>query len=788
VIRRDGRPLREQDQDGGNNLPASLSSFVGRARELRELQALLTTARLVTLTGVGGCGKTRLALEVARAVQDRYPDGVWLVELAALSDAALVPQRAAAVFGMRETQVEPIAAALARTLRGRSLLLVLDNCEHLLDACARLAEAILRTCPDVRVLATSREALGITGEVAWLVPSLPLPDPSHPASLAELEASPAVQLFAQRAAAVQRQFALTERNAAVVAQMCQRLDGIPLALELAAARIEALGIEQLGDRLDQLFQVLTGGSRVALPRQQTLQATLDWSHDLLTVSERRLFNRLSVFSGGWTLQAAEALGGGAGVAQRDVLDLLQQLVRKSLVIVELGGNGIARYRLLETVRQYAHQRLLASGDAGALRERHARYYLTLAEALGPGMYDWAASAIERLLIEHDNLRAALRWFVETNAVEQATRLGGQMWGIWVNGGYLVEGRAQLCALLALPGLSSGSETWARLAYSYGLVELFLGNYAASRASLEEVAAAQRASGDRLLATTLGSVGQAAREQGDYVAARVWLLESLSHARDLDLRPVIAHALLRLGTVAHAQGELAPAQAYLEESLARSRQLDDRIGIAWSLYHIGSLALDRGDYATARAWLGEGMASFPAFDQLGLTYTLAGLAVLAAAEGEPQLALRLAGATAALTERTGISVRDIDGLRYERWLAVARQTLVDGVASAAWADGRRLPLEQALAHALSTREPAAPAIKPPHPRPAQTSVRLTPRQREVAALIVQGLTNRQIAEQLSVTERAVAAHVEHILDKLGVSNRAQIAVWGYAQGLVETRSD
>ena len=446
---------------------------------------------------------------------DHYPDGVWLVELAALADPALVPQTVAAVFNMREMPAQPIATALATALRGRSLLLVLDNCEHLLDACARLVDALLRACPELQVLATSREALGITGEMAWRVPSLPVPDPDELPPLAELEQNPAVRLFVERAAAVQPEFALIARNAAAVAQVCQRLDGIPLALELAAARIEALTVEQLAARLDQRFRLLTGGSRAALPRQQTLRATLDWSYDLLSDPERRLFNRLSVFAGGWTLEAAEAVCAGAGIERHDVLDLLLCLVRKSLVVAEEGGDGAERYRLLETLRQYAHERLLAAGEAETVHERHACCYLALAEEVGPSMYDWAAGAVDRLLTEHDNLRAAMRWFSESNAVEQAVRLGGQLWGVWVFAGYLTEGRAQLRTLLALPSASRASPDWARLVYSHGIVECFLGDHAAARASFEQAAKLQRALGDPLLATTLGSLGQVAREQDDY---------------------------------------------------------------------------------------------------------------------------------------------------------------------------------------------------------------------------------------------------------------------------------
>jgi predicted ATPase len=329
-------------------LPAPLSSFVGREQELAQITVRLAGTRLLTLTGIGGCGKTRLALEVARTfiqVQD-YPDGVWLVELGPLTDSALVAHEVAAVLGVRQAPQEPLLAALASALADRRLLLVLDNCEHMLDACATLIDGLLKSCPDLKVLATSREPIGIGGEVAWRVPSLALPDSQRVVPVAELARIPAVQLFVERAGA-KAGFALSERNAEAVAQVCQRLDGIPLALELAAGRLDALTVEQLAARLDKRFLLLTGGSRTTLPRQQTLVATLDWSYDLLSKPERRALERLAVFAGTWRLEAAEAVCASHDVADKDVLDLLGRLVRKSLVVVGEPGDGAKRFELLE---------------------------------------------------------------------------------------------------------------------------------------------------------------------------------------------------------------------------------------------------------------------------------------------------------------------------------------------------------------------------------------------------------------------------------------------------------
>ncbi|HLZ30278.1 MAG TPA: AAA family ATPase [Chloroflexota bacterium] len=340
-----------------HNLPAFLTRVIGRERELADLQARLADARLLTLTGVGGCGKTRLALELARVVMDHYRDGVWLVELAPLGDAELVPHSVAAAVGVHETAGQPTIDALGTRLRTRRLLLVLDNCEHLLEACARLVDALLRTCPDVHVLTTSRETLGITGEIAWRVPSLAVPDLQRRPPVVELQRNPAVRLFTERAVAVQPHFVLSERNSAAVAEVCARLDGIPLALELAAARMAVLSVDQLATRLDQCFRLLTGGSRTALPRHQTLRAALDWSYELLTESERCLLNRLAVFAGGSSLEAAEAVCAGEAIEQQDVLDLLGRLVNKSLVVALEDPDCGGRHRLLEPVRRYAHEQL-----------------------------------------------------------------------------------------------------------------------------------------------------------------------------------------------------------------------------------------------------------------------------------------------------------------------------------------------------------------------------------------------------------------------------------------------
>ncbi len=447
-------PLKSLDVVS-TNLPVQLTSFVGREREMTEVKRLLPTARLLTLTGTGGAGKTRLALHVAADVLEEFPNGVWLVELAALSDPALVPHTIASALRIREASGSPMLATLLDYLQYKKLLLMLDNCEHLIEACAHLAEAMLRACPDLRILATSREPLGVPGELAWRVPSLSLPEPGWLPSPETLMKYGAVRLFIERAAVGQPTFTLTPQNSVPVATVVQRLDGIPLAIELAAARVQGLSVEQIARRLDDLFRLLTRGSRTSPPRHQTLQGVLDWSYHLLSEAEQMVLRRLAVFAGGWTLEAAEEVCGGG--VEFDVLDLLTQLVFKSLVLMDERG-GEVRYRFLETVRQYSWNKLSSSGEIAKLRERHRDSSLRLVERAevelqGPNQRMW----LERLETEHDNLRAALEWsLTEGGGAEPGLRLAGCLWRFWHERGYWSEGRRWLEAALERSSTSTAS--------------------------------------------------------------------------------------------------------------------------------------------------------------------------------------------------------------------------------------------------------------------------------------------------------------------------------------------
>src|SRR6266511_3831911 len=596
-----------------HNLPLQLTSFIGRARELVTIAAMLGNARLLTLTGPGGSGKTRLALRLAEDMLVQFPSGIWLVELAPLADPALIVQTIATVLGVCEEPGRALLATLTAYLHDKQLLLVLDNCEHLIDACAQLADTLLRAASRLRVLASSREPLGIAGEAFFRVPALAVPDPHQLPPLDQLAHYEAVQLFVARAGAVQPAFELTATTAAPLAQICARLDGIPLAIELAAAR------------LDDRFQLLTGGSRTTLPRHQTLQALIDWSYDLLTDQERVLLHRLAVFVGGWTLEAAEAVcdlsieneelrkaedDRVVLSAQFSTLDLLGHLVDKSLVQVDQAGNA-ARYRMLETIREYALERLEESEEAEMLRHQHAAYYLALAEAAEAQLRQAVQGAwLERLAQEHNNLRAVLAWSRTTVAgAAIGLRLAAILWRFWLSRGHLTEGRIWLAEVLARTGdPTAGSGVRAQALFGAGRLAQWQNDYAAARGAFTESLAIARERGDTWSMTQARfELGNIAYYQGDYVVARSQLMESLAAWRALRNLAGSAEALLFLGLLAWLQGDYAAARSFHEESLALYRELGDEIYIAYNLMSLGKIAGAEGEYDQARTLIEAGLA-------------------------------------------------------------------------------------------------------------------------------------------------------------------------------------
>ncbi|MHB8575856.1 MAG: ATP-binding protein, partial [Dehalococcoidia bacterium] len=581
------------------NLPNALTGFVGRAAELAACRALFSDPRhrLVTVTGAGGCGKTRLALAAAPMIAGSFPDGIWLVELASLAQSAFLPQAVAAALQVREAAGEDLLTTLCEVLRDRRLLLILDNCEHLLDACALLVEGLLRRCGGVRVLATSRDPLKLAGEFVYPLAPLAVPD----VGIREPEAlhgCDAVGLFVERAVAVQPRFALTSENAGAVAQICRRLDGLPLALELAAARLTALTAHEIAARLDDRFQLLTAGYRTAPPRHQTLRAVLDWSYDLLEPAQRALFCRLAVFAGGFDLEAVAATEAvGPPPLPAAPLDLLSRLVEQSLVVMD-EFDGEARYRLLETIRAYASERLQAQAEREAAEQAHAAYFLALARRAlkhlgGPEQAVW----LNRLEREHDNLRAVLASTGDGSAV--GLELAGTLWPFWHMRGYLSEGRGWLARVLAMPDAESPPAR-ARALNGAGALAQAQGAYAEGEQYFSESLALQRELADpHGTAAVLSNLGIIARLQGEYARAVSLNSEAVHLFRQQGDQLNIAKALNNLGSAALDLGDAELAERSHAESLALRRALQDQRGVALSLANLGEVARFQARWADAR---------------------------------------------------------------------------------------------------------------------------------------------------------------------------------------------
>jgi predicted ATPase/DNA-binding winged helix-turn-helix (wHTH) protein len=688
-----------------HNLPQSLTSFIGREKEIAELEQLLGTTRLLTLTGSGGCGKTRLALWVAAHQLQTYPDGVWLAELAALADPGLIPQAVAGVFGLKEEAGKTLTQSVGDRLASCKALLLLDNAEHLLEACARFIDEVLRRCAQVTILVTTRERLGLAGELTYRVPSLAVPDPMHAITPEELLTCDSARLFIDRARLHQPHFAPTARNAAALASVCWRLDGIPLAIELAAPRLRSMTVEEVNRRLDQRFGLLTGGSRTALPRQRTLRSLIDWSYDLLRTPEQALLDRLSVFSGGWTIEAAEAVCSGDGFEADDTLELLTSLVDKNLALAEAQEEA-TRYFLLETVRQYARDRLGEQQHPAQWQDGHLAYFLALVEVAEPGLRGAEQRAwLERLEIEHDNLRAALVWSSasETGA-ESGLRIAGALFPFWARRSYLGEGRSWLTRLLAATSGAPIGEARAKALNGAGVLARYQGDSRAARTFMEESLAIRRALGNRRgTAVTLINLAALDGDQvgADYPGAKVLYEESLAISRELDDRWSIAMLLNRLAEDAYNRQDFARARLLDEESLAIRRELGDAFGIAVSLGGLGEADLLQGDVASADARFKECVNILMDLGDLdSASQVLYGFASVAFAVMSPRRSARLWSAADRLLGRSGYKLGPERHRRRDRLIVDIRNAFGDDRAfDLACAEGRAMTIEQAVQYAL-----------------------------------------------------------------------------------------
>ncbi len=769
------------------NIPAQLTSFVGRRRDIVTLRRLIRANRLVTLTGPGGIGKTRLALRVASDLAPLFEHGVWLVEFASLTEPVLAPQGVATVLGIVGPAGQTPLETLSKRLSRLHLLLVLDNCEHLIDACAQLALTLLYACPCLHMLMTSRAAANVPGEVAWVVPPLAIPDKGSTLGRASLAECESVRLFVERASAARPDFTLTEENAATVNQICRQLDGMPLALELAANRVKVLTSAQLAERLDDRFRLLVDGSQVRVARHRTLQAMVDWSYNLLPIPERVLFQRLSVFSGGWTLEAAESVCSGTLLDRTSVLPLLSHLVDQSLVLVEQSALT-ARHRFLETLRQYASGKLLESGDAEAVQQRHLEWCQSMVEQLravsnGPE----EAAHFDRLQAEHDNLRAALGWCsTSPDAVDAGCHMCATLRKYWRVRGYLTEGRQWLARLLAREPATVKAR--ADALSTAGFLALQQSDFSAARPLLQACLPLWNELVDHQgLAFALRCLGQVAFWANDLATARPLLVESLRLARSLGSVVLTYQALQHLGAVAHAEGDLAAAEELLEEGLAFERERGDAWYVGLTLRSLARLALERGALTRARDLFAESLtASWKVGEQATAMFVLEDFACLAAGQAQSKRALRLAGAAAALRAAIGAPSRGRQQEELERSLASARAAL-GSAADSAWATGEAMTLEQAVSYALerdqvqdsgSGRHVVTDTGYPAH---------LTQREREVIVHLAHGLTNREIASRLVISEGTAKRHVENILAKLALSSRAEVAAWTAHHGIAETTS-
>jgi predicted ATPase/class 3 adenylate cyclase/DNA-binding CsgD family transcriptional regulator len=829
-------PLRSLDDPAlRHNLPWQATSFVGRAAELAELRSLVSGgSRLVTIAGPGGIGKSRLALQVAAEVLDGAGDGVWLVELAPVAEPELVARTVAAVLQVREEPGRPVLDTLVEAVGDRYLLVVLDNAEHVLGAAAELADALMRSCPRVGLLVTSREPLGVSGERVFRVPSLAVP-PADLAAPGQLAAFESVQLFAERAVMYRQGFALDDANAAAVAAVCVRLDGIPLALELAAARLGSLSVPEISSRLDQRFRLLTGGSRTALPRHQTLRALIDWSYDLLNPGEQIVLGRLSVFAGGWTLAAAEAVTSAGDAGEWQVLDHLAALVGKSLVLAE-EIQGSTRYRLLETVRHYAAERLAGrpGSEQDETRAAHRDHYLALVETAGlhlrgPEEAVW----LDRLEGEFDNIRAALAFSLadpDPDSAEPGLRLAtGLRWFCYLRGhsGEVLEA---LDVLLDRPDAHMPTRVRARaLNASCHLLIRFGDDSAVPAMAGEAIKIASDLADDAVTADALSQLCWFMFEHGDLPAALAQIDEAVALARTTGDPLLIAYVLGHRAVFKSEEGDLDTAFADHQEILTLSRAAGDNYRLANTLANLGIDELAAGELGAARAHLAEasvlaedlgyqhlsdGLRENMGFVDLidaepgharrlftGILDTariagvksyvhgaLLGLALAAGADGDPAVAATLHGVADEQYEQAGRAFAAIEAGMRDRDHARLRATLGDAAFEVAYRHGRSLSQADAIALATGTAGPdrgVASAVTVPAAGQATAgspAALLSEREREIVALLAGGATDAQIAGRLFLSVNTVRSHLERIRDKTGARRRAELVRYAIQAGI------
>ncbi|HVS07154.1 MAG TPA: LuxR C-terminal-related transcriptional regulator [Candidatus Dormibacteraeota bacterium] len=758
---------------GLHNVPAELTSFVGRRRELAEIKERLRASRLVTLTGPGGVGKTRLALRAATELARAFPDGVWLVELAAIEDPPLVTQAVFHALGLQDRSAGWSLSALTDYLGEKHLLLILDNCEHLLDTCAVLASTLLKSCPQLRVLATSRQAIGVSGEVRMRVPSLTLPEADTPKARL-IQNFEAVALLAERATAVLVNFRVDESNAADVLRLCRRLDGIPLALELAAGRLEGLSVNELNQALDREPSVLGGTDRAADPRQQTLDATIEWSYRLLDEHERRLWARLSVFAGSFDQEAALLVCSGPDLPPERIVGLLGALVEKSLLKRELSTRS-GRYQLLETLRQHGRQRLRELGDEVELQARHRDWILGLAGAVG-AWDSHQAAMFSRIYVERDNLWAALDFCLrQPGEAGKGAEICRHLFPYWLSRGPITDARRVLVNLLERTPDDSLSR--AQLLWVAATLAPAQNDYAGAGVMSGESLRIGRLLGDsEVVAWSLMYLAISRGVEGK-TAEAVELAESaLSLAREMQVQRLVLGAMTIVCGIRLAVGDLDGVIKLGDEADGISVKLGELWARGYVLNFLSQARWQQGDLERAEVQAQEAGACQHALgDRLGLAIVVETLAWMSAGSSAYERAATLLGCAERLRQSVATPLLAQFQAQHERSASSAKEQLGERAFAAAFELGRAFPVDEAVAYALGRKnsdEPQPAAIP-------EAPIQLTNREQEIARLVAEGLTNKQIAGKLVISERTAESHIVNILNKLGFNSRTQIASWASA---------
>lgn len=698
--------LKEKRRESSKtNLPVPLTSFIGREKEVDQIVRLIGKNRLVTLVGSGGVGKTRLAIQSANRLIGKFTEGVWWVDLVGLADPSRVPEAVAQVVAVPGTPNQPLIKTLAEYFRSKQTLLILDNCEHLISACAQLADQLLSTCERLKILATSREGLDILGETIWPVPSLSLPEMQESYVIKSLTKFEAIHLFTERALLVQPKFELTDQNAQAVVQICRRLGGMPLAIELAAARVKIMFVDEIAKRLDDRFALLTAGNRTALPRHQTLRATIDWSFDLLSETERILFRRLSVFAGGFTLIAAEAITAREDIIQSQVVELLGNLINKSLVRVEERSGDAeveTRYGMLETIREYARERLGKAAEEDKLRTHHLEFFLQMVEEVGPKLEGPQQKVLlDRLEAEIDNLRAAMDWALENQEMITALRFAGAFPRFWFIRAHHNEGVERLRTILDRPDAMRPTSARLKALNAYLFMIWPSGQVTEIQPRGEEALALGIQLEDRRnSAFALLWLGVGATAQGDYSLARSYLEQSLEIWRELGERTYVAWSFVFLGEVALLQGDTSRARELYLQSVPLLSEAQDYAFLAIPLRRLGQLAMSQGDLPKATAFIQESLQhNWKVQDYKGIGACLVALADLHLAQGKTERAINLLAAADAVLEFIRTPFLAVDQHQYEQNVSQLRKQLNSSTFEKAWREGHAMTFEQAVEFAM-----------------------------------------------------------------------------------------